>query len=202
MDEETLPEVAFLVETLEDKVRDKSREAPVRGTRGHRWGRGGTAACPAWGARFQGGRVSPSDLNACRKAAGRCGDAGRQAPGAGGTRHPWRVRQLRFICAHGRVLHGHGKGRRPGGTVRVTPGQRWLCQAPGGLGGVGWGWPPWEILPRALHRRKVPGAGKAHPERCLLRWSSEAARVDAGGLAEKSSHVPVTAPTLDVYKAF
>lgn len=56
MDEETLPEVAFLVETLEDKVRDKSREAPVRGTRGHRWGRGGTAACPAWGARFQGGR--------------------------------------------------------------------------------------------------------------------------------------------------
>lgn len=39
MGEETLPEVAFLVETLEDKVRDKSREAPVRGTRGHRWGR-------------------------------------------------------------------------------------------------------------------------------------------------------------------
>lgn len=139
MDEETLPEVAFLVETLEDKVRDKSREAPVRGTRGHRWGHGGTAACPAWGARFQCGRVSPSDLNACRKAAGRCGDAGRQAPGAGGTRHPWRVRQLRFICAHGRVLHGHGKGRRPGGTVRVTPGQRWLCQAPGGLGGRGCG---------------------------------------------------------------
>lgn len=128
MDEETLPEVAFLVETLEDKVRDKSREAPVRGTRGRRWGRA-----------FPVRPVSPSDLNACRKAAGRCGDAGRQAPGAGGTRHPWRVRQLRFICAHGRVLHGHGKGRRPVGTVRVTPGQRWLCQAPGGLGGGGVG---------------------------------------------------------------